>query len=333
MPFVYFIPVYLSAMTAACIICQNIPGNSLITLKELQLGTGEAFTYQRCANCCSLQLLDPPADLSRYYPREDYYSFGDGFKALKQPGYLRRAKTNYLLYGKNRLIGSLLSIGYKLPEYYEWMLHTKAGLTDAILDVGCGGGMLLGKLYKMGFTNLTGIDPFMEKDQQLGTVNLLKKEIEDMTGKFDVIMMHHALEHMADPLKAMKKAHTLLHDHQYLLVRIPIMGNYGWNRYKEYWAGLDAPRHLFIPSEKGMKMLATQAGFELVKLEYDTVDYLIWCSEQYKKGMSLYATGSHMLDKKNSSFTKKDIEEYRKILAEANARNYGDTAAFYLRKE
>jgi SAM-dependent methyltransferase len=280
-----------------------------------------------------MQLLDPPADFTRYYPNEDYYSFTSGIKELKKPGYLRTAKASYLLYGKHKLAGPLLSIGYKLPEFYDWMLGTKARLTDAILDVGCGSGLLLGKLYKMGFTNLTGIDPFINQEQDLGEVRILKKEIEEMTGKFDVIMMHHALEHMAHPLEAMKKAHSLLNDNKYLLVRIPIMGNYGWNTYREYWAGLDSPRHLFIPSEKGMRILAGQAGFELEKLEYDTVDYLIWCSEQYKNGMSLYAKGSHMLDKKHSAFSKQQIREYKKILAEANAKNYGDTAAFYLRKK
>ncbi|MEO7922701.1 MAG: class I SAM-dependent methyltransferase [Chitinophagaceae bacterium] len=320
-------------MLSACIICHNVSGNQLIKLKELQLGLGEEFSYQLCGNCGSMQLLDPPADFTPFYPNEDYYSFTAGIKELKKPGYLRRAKAGYLLYGKNKVLGSLLSIGYKLPEFYEWMMGTKAQPNDAILDVGCGSGMLLGKLYKMGFTDLTGIDPFINEEHDFGEVKILKKEIEEMTGKFDTIMMHHALEHMADPLAAMKKAHALLNENKYLLVRIPIMGNYGWNVYREYWAGLDAPRHLFIPSEKGMRILAAEAGFEIDKLEYDTVDYLIWCSEQYKKGMSLYAKGSHMLDKKNSSFSKKQIREYKKILAEANAKNYGDTAAFYLRKK
>ena len=320
-------------MSIACIICHNTSNNQVIVLKELQLGLGEEFNYQLCGNCGSMQLLNPPADLSRYYPNEDYYSFSSGIKKLKKPGYLRTAKTNYLLYGKNKLTGSLLSIGYKLPEFYTWMLNSKAQLNDAILDVGCGSGMLLGKLYKMGFTNLTGIDPFINEEHDYGEVKILKKEIDNMDGKFDLIMMHHALEHMADPLKAMKKAWSLLNKKKYLLVRIPIMGNYGWNTYKEFWAGLDAPRHLFIPSEKGMRMLAEEAGFELVESEYDTVDYLIWCSEQYKSGMSLYAKGSHMLDKKNSSFTKEQIKEYKSILADANKKNYGDTAAFYLRKK
>ena len=320
-------------MSTACIICHNTSNNRLFSIKELQLGLGEEFSYQLCGHCGSMQLLNPPIDFAGYYPTEDYYSFSTTLKKLKKPGYLRLAKTRYLLYGKNKLTGSLLSIGYSLPEYYTWMLHTKAQLNDAILDVGCGSGMLLGKLYKMGFTDLTGIDPFIKQEQDYGAIKILKKEIDAVDGRFDVVMMHHALEHMADPLQALKKAWSLLNENKYLLVRIPIMGNYGWNTYKEYWAGLDAPRHLFIPSEKGMRMLAEQAGFEIIKTTYDTVDYLIWCSEQYKRGMSLYSKGSHMIDKKNSAFTKSQISEYKRILAEMNNKNYGDTAAFYLRKK
>jgi len=320
-------------VSTACIICNNSSGNQLFKIKELQLGLNEEFNYQLCGSCGSMQLLNPPSDLSRYYPNEEYYSFKMENTKLKSPGWLRTAKAGYLLYGKNKLPGFLLSIGYKLPEYYTWMINTKAQMNDAILDVGCGGGSLLFKLYKMGFTNLTGIDPFINEGHDYGSIKIVKKEIGDVAEKFDVIMMHHALEHITDPLKAMKKAHSLLNENKYLLVRIPVMGNYGWNKYKEYWAGLDAPRHLFIPSEKGMKILIEKAGFILDKLEYDTVDYLIWCSEQYKKGVSLYAPNSRMVNPKRAMFSEQQIKEYRKILADANAKNYGDTAAFYLRKK
>jgi hypothetical protein len=49
--------------------------------------------------------------------------------------------------------------------------------------------------------------------------------------------------------------------------------------------------------------------------------------------MSLYAPGSHMLDKKNSGFSKEQIKEYKKILAKENANNNGDTAAYYLKRK
>ena len=320
-------------MTTTCIICNNLNNHEPFIFHELQFGLGDPFKYQRCANCGSLQLLDPPNDFSKYYPNDHYYSFTEKPEQLKKPGYLRTAKTKHLLYGEKSLVGAILSVGYKIPDYYTWMMRTKVKLDDAILDVGSGGGMLLGKLHRMGFTSLTGIDPFINHEVTKGDIRILKKEIAELNGKFDLIMMHHSLEHMADPVAAMKNAHRLLNENRYLLVRIPVMGNYGWNKYGEHWAGIDAPRHHFIPSETGMRLLGERSGFELTHLEYDTVDYLIWCSEQYKMGIPLYAKESRMVNRKKNPFTAQQIFEYRKILAEANAGNYGDTAAFYFLKK
>ncbi|HET6225652.1 MAG TPA: class I SAM-dependent methyltransferase, partial [Bacteroidia bacterium] len=146
-----------------CIICNNNENNQAFKIKELQLGLGDEFNYQLCGQCGTMQLLDPPPDFSRYYPNENYYSFKLEMKELKKPGWLRISKTKHLLYGENNLAGRILSIGYKEPEYYTWMKNARVLLDDAILDVGCGNGSLLTKLYKMGFTNLTGIDPFINE--------------------------------------------------------------------------------------------------------------------------------------------------------------------------
>ena len=316
-----------------CIICNNTYGNEVFNVKELQLGLGKIFTYQLCGNCGSMQLLDAPRDFSLYYPNEDYYSFKLEMKKIKKANYLQVTKTEYLLYDRKKLIGSLLSIGYKKPEFYEWMINTKVHFKDAILDVGCGNGSLLTRLHKMGFCNLTGIDPFVSKHHDYGAIKIFKKEIFELDRKFDMIMMHHSLEHMFEPLKALQKAASLLNDNKYLLVRIPVMGNYGWQKYGTFWCGIDAPRHIFIPSEKGMRMLTEQAGFTVEKLEYDSSDYVIWSSEQYLKGIPLHASNSRMVNKKNSIFSEKEIKDFKKTIANENRKNNGDTAAFYLKKK
>jgi SAM-dependent methyltransferase len=316
-----------------CIICNNTSNNKIFVVKELQLGLGDLFNYQLCDHCGSMQLLNPPADFSRYYPNENYYSFNLEKRSPQKPGFLRRAKASYILYGKNALLGKLLSIGYTIPDFYKWMINTKVQLDDPILDVGCGNGGLLTKLQKLGFTDLTGIDPFINQERDYGTSRIYKKEIYDLARKYDLIMMHHSLEHMPDPLKALKKAYSLLNTNSYLLVRVPVMGTYGWHKYNTYWCGLDAPRHIFIPSEKGMRMLAEKAGFKMEKIEYDSNDYVIWSSEQYLKDIPLHAPNSRMISKKNSIFSKEDIKEFRATIAAENAKNNGDTAAFYLKKQ
>lgn len=319
-------------MTTHCILCGNTENNRLYTIKELQLGLDEYFQYQLCGACGSMQLQDVPEDLGRYYPNEDYYSFKHDMQVRKKADPLRKIKSEYLLFGKNKILGSLLSIGYKMPEQFQWMKDTHARYDSAILDIGTGNGYLLARLFQVGFTNLTGIDPFINESHEYGQVRIWKKDIYQVTEQYDVVMMHHSLEHMFQPQNVLEQAMKITRPGGSVMIRIPIMGNYGWQTYGEYWCGIDAPRHIFIPSEKQMRRLAEDAGFVIEKFYYDSSDYLIWSSEQYKMGMPLHDPRSHMFNSKNSLFSKNDIQRFRAIMKKENERGNGDTAVVCLRK-
>ena len=317
---------------AACIICSNEQDNTTHTIQELQLSLKEIFHYQLCSNCGTMQLLDVPNDLGKYYPNKDYYSFNLKLEIKEKPDVLRKLKTDYLLFGKQPIIGGLLSIGYTMNELYDWVKYTKAQYNDAILDVGTGNGSLLAKLFNIGFTNLTGIDPFINESKDYGSIKILKQDIFEVQKQYDVVMMHHSLEHMFEPLKALQQVYKITKSGGRVLVRVPIMGNYGWKTYGEFWCGADAPRHIFIPSEKGLKQLVSEAGFTVEKFYYDSFDYVIWASEQYKKGMALHNAKSHLINEKESMFSKKQLKAFRKKMIEENAKGNGDMAAIYLYK-
>ncbi|MEN9685322.1 MAG: hypothetical protein RLZZ28_1108 [Bacteroidota bacterium] len=320
-------------MSTPCKLCGNNLNNELFKVKELQLGLDEYFNYQLCASCGSMQLEDIPENLGRYYPNEDYYSFKLDLNIRKKADYLRKVKAEYLLFGKNRLLGSLLSIGYKIPEQFQWMIDLGAKYDDAILDIGTGNGSLLARLFQIGFTNLTGIDPFINESHDYGSIKILKKDIYEVQEQYDVVMMHHSLEHMFEPAKVLEQAMKITRPGGSLMIRIPIMGHYGWQQYGVYWCGIDAPRHIFIPSAKQMRKMAEDAGFIVEKFYYDSSDYLIWSSEQYKKGMPLHDPKSHMFNKDGSSmFSKDDINRFRKIMKQENEQENGDTAVICLRK-
>src|ERR1700712_3894904 len=106
--------------TTNCKICNNDKGNKLYSVKEMQLGLRETFTYMECGNCGCMQLMDIPENLGKYYPNENYYSFNLGLDVRKKPDLLRKIKSSYLLYGKNPLLGALLSMGYTTPDYFSW---------------------------------------------------------------------------------------------------------------------------------------------------------------------------------------------------------------------
>jgi SAM-dependent methyltransferase len=317
--------------TDSCKVCGNAVNNKLHQVKEMQLGLREIFTYMECGHCGCMQLHPVPAHLAKYYPNEGYYSFNRSLK-LRQPGLLRKIKASYLLYGKNVLLGSLLSIGYKVPDHYSWIKIPGVKYNDAILDVGTGNGSLLLTLYSMGFKDLTGIDPFIDQDRQYGDINIYRKSVFEMDGQFDYIMLHHAFEHMDEPLKVLQQLYKLVKKGKYVLIRTPVMGMYSWKKYGVNWMDLDAPRHIIIHSLKSMQMLAEQSGFEIRKTVFDGNYMSLIGSDQYAKDIALPDPRSYMVNKKTSGYSKDDIEAFKTITKKNNREQQADQAAFYLYK-
>jgi SAM-dependent methyltransferase len=279
-----------------------------------------------------MQLQDIPDNLGKYYPNEGYYSFNRGLDIRPQAGMLRKLKASYLIYGKNKLAGSLLSIGYKKPDYYSWIKNAGVQYNDAILDIGTGNGSLLLDLFKMGFTNLTGIDPFINNDLQYGDINIYKKSVFEISGQFDFIMLHHAFEHMDEPLKVLLQLFKLLKKGKCLLIRTPVAGGYSWHKYGVNWMDLDAPRHLIVHSEKSMQLLAGQAGFELRNTVFDGNYMSLIGSDQYAKDIALPEPHSYSVNKEASGYSKADIENFKKTTLQNNLKKQADQAAFYLFK-
>lgn len=318
----------------ACKICGNTENNKTLIAQERIFGFGGAFEYLECGNCGCIQLMNVPEDLGKYYPNDQYYSYNSSENFSDTKGIanaIRRIQSDYLLFGKRPLLGSILSAGNTHP-YFNWLKKVGINYESSILDVGCGGGQLLFKMRRNGFKNLTGADPFNAKDIHINEVNIYKKDVFEMEGSWDFIMINHAYEHMHQPLEVLKKLYTLLKPKSYLLIRIPVSNAFCWKEYGTFWAPLDAPRHLFIHSEKSMKILSDQSGFEIKDIIHDGTAFQFWGSEQYKRGINLKAPNSYDVDKSKSIFTKAQIREYKRRIKELNKQHLGGEAQFYLYK-
>lgn len=53
-------------------------------------------------------------------------------------------------------------------------------------------------LAHIGFPNVLGADPFIPQDIIHSNARVLKCEVDEIEGQFDVVMMHHGLEHIWD---------------------------------------------------------------------------------------------------------------------------------------
>ncbi|MCL4482513.1 MAG: class I SAM-dependent methyltransferase [Bacteroidetes bacterium] len=306
----------------ACKICGNLHNNRIHLAKERLLNLRDEFQYLECANCYCLQIIQTPDNLSKYYPAE-YYSYREPKFGLSLNPLVFLLKKSLLRHYLHKFdpVGAFLSLF--LPHPFHWM---KPGLLDfnsSILDIGCGSGRVILSMQRSGFKNLTGIDPFLEKDlQNTDNLKILKRDLFEMSGQFDFIMMHHAFEHMDHPDKVMAKIKELLKPNGKLLIRIPVANSYAWRKYRTHWFALDAPRHLFLHTTHSIHLLARQAGLTMDRIEYDSTFVQFASSEKYLRDFP-YSDDFTM-------FSKKQMKDFSGEAKRLNNIGDGDCACFYL---
>ena len=153
-----------------------------------------------------MQISEIPENLAKYYPPE-YYSLrktrDNVFKAL-----IKHRRAVYAFTGRG-WIGKILTKKYGVPLLMEWakqwMMFAGVSMNDAILDVGSGNGYYLLDLKRIGFSNLTGVDPFIKGDEVLAkNVKVIKRDVADIHETYDFIMSHHSFEHVPDARSHLK---------------------------------------------------------------------------------------------------------------------------------
>lgn len=323
----------MSGSADKCRICGGAFGPRDHIAREMMYGTRDEFNYAECTECGCLQLRDIPDDLVKYYPK-DYYSFGGRtFVRDGQPWrWLKRQRAKYCLFGKN-LAGRMLVLAHGVPDYYRYFKRSAISFDMRILDVGCGSGDLLLRLYRDGFTNLTGVDPYAQKEIQQSGVTILRMSLSQIEPAYDLVMLNHSFEHMENPGAVLSEINRILDPRGCLVIRIPIVPSFAWSNYGVNWVQLDAPRHLFIHTKKSLGLLSERAGFRIAEIVYDSTELQFWGSEQYLNNIPLKDRRSYDINPRESLFTKSQIEKYRREAEKLNLRQQGDSACFYLFKD
>lgn len=317
----------------SCRICGNDDGNKTHSAREMMFGTREEFNYVECGGCGCVQIEPIPGDLSRHYP-EGYYSLRNfpGLWENRVRSLARRLRADYCLTGRGWL-GRFLALKLGVPDYYAWLRRSGVGFDSRILDAGCGTGRLLEVLRREGFSDLTGADPFIEKDLLYASgVKVLKSDMSRLEGGFDFIMMNHAFEHMPDPAATLGQVRRLLRPGRAAMIRIPVASSHAWRKYGVNWVQLDPPRHLYLHTVESMERLARDSGLVLEDVVHDSDDFQFWGSEQYVRGIPLTDQRSLFVDPGSDLFSKEDRGRFRREAEELNRRKEGDQAAFWLRK-
>ncbi len=163
-------------------------------------------------------------------------------------------------------------------------------------------------------------------------VRVEKKSLTEMEGEWDLITYHHSFEHIA---RSCRRVEQRLQDFFLkagpALYVSPVVDSWAWEHYKTNWVQIDAPRHFYLHSVKSLQILAGQAGFVVVKVEYDSTAFQFWGSEQLMKDIHLNSAESYYMNPGKSIFRKKHIVGYLKEAEKLNREHRGDQALFYLK--
>jgi SAM-dependent methyltransferase len=323
-----------------CRVCGTHSSHTRYAAKEMMFGTGEAIEYFMCSDCGCLQIASIPSQLSRYYPA-DYYSFQGRQKPRPYKPYpravLERFRVGYALFGRGRILDELAAYFVDYPaEWYSIVdLLKPCGVRSwntRFLDIGCGSySWWLESLRSLGFRELTGIDPQIQRDVSYDGIRIQKAHIGDVAGSFDVITMHHSLEHIPNQAQTLDGIRALLSADGVCVLRVPLVASTVWDMYGTDWVELDAPRHLYLHSAKSVELLATRAGLKLVHMTWDSTAFEFYGSEQYRRGIPLTAENSFATNPEKSTFTYSEMARFAALAEQANREGRGGRGCFYLR--
>ncbi len=301
-------------------------------VREMMFGLRETFTYLQCSNCEGLYITDTPEDFSAYYP-PDYYSFSHGRRRnrgrLKRR--IKRLVNSYAVFGEG-WVGRLLYGVFPEPNM-RCLSRNPVNRSTRLLEIGSGDGAYLQDLAEIGFTTIAGIDPYIEEDISVGKeVRVFKRTIEDVSGKWDIIIFNHSFEHCEDPAAQLMQVSRLLDPHGVCIIRVPTVSSFAWEQYRTDWVQIDAPRHCFIPSILSAQLLAEGAHLRLADVEYDSTAFQFWGSEQYRNDIDLYSASSYLVSPRRSMFRSVDILSFSKRARQLNLEHRGDQMILYLKK-
>lgn len=144
-----------------------------------------------------------------------------------------------------------------------------------VLDLGAGDGRLAAALARAGH-RVTAVEPFREAGAP--GVEVERGGIEDVElpeHAFNIAVLWHVLEHLADPAAALERVHSWVAPEGRLLVGVPNLDSLQARLGGERWFHLDPRRHAVHFTPTGLDRLLERSGFRVVERRRVVVDQAV----------------------------------------------------------
>jgi 2-polyprenyl-3-methyl-5-hydroxy-6-metoxy-1,4-benzoquinol methylase len=253
-----------------CPVCASSAIQRVLTAKDHTV-SGKSFDIWQCAHCSLRFTQDAPSieEIGDYYRSENYISHTETSKGIINSLYLRVRK--YTLRSKRRFV------------------ERETGLSKGtILDIGAGTGAYLHHMRQAGW-DTEGLEPDAQAiNRAAANYSLTLRPSSDLfllpASKFDAITMWHVLEHVHALHEYIIRIKQLLKQGGTLFIAVPNYTSYDAEKYREFWAAYDVPRHLYHFSPAAMQELARIHDLTILKYQPMWFDsfYVSMLSEKYR---------------------------------------------------
>ena len=233
-----------------CPLCKSEQFINHLVVKDHAISK-ESFIICECQNC-NLWFTNPrptEKNIATYYNNPSYISHQDKSKNLTDLVYKTVRK-------------------YTLNQKLNW-INTRQSSKGKLLDYGCGVGLFVKECTNNGWETY-GMEP-NEKAATYATDNNEVSIIPDFEGlkkkkKFDVITLFHVLEHIHKLNKTIDILLNRLKKRGILFIAVPNRESFDATLFKENWAALDVPRHLYHFNKSSMEYLTDKHNCRIVDI-------------------------------------------------------------------
>ena len=184
-----------------------------------------------------------------------------------------------------------------------------------VLDMGCGHGNFLATLDHFGY-NYTGYDP------DLSNIEFCKflgynavSSIDEIDGKFDLVTMYDVIEHLHDPIQALKPVLDKMSRNGKILFYTPNVRSVAFDMMGQYQNQTYPFDHVAFFSEKSIKFLAKKLNLKIKKIEFfgfDLTDYFLF--KEYVNNREFYPYFKGMINYLQSILDQNSLSNSMRVI-------------------
>jgi SAM-dependent methyltransferase len=238
--------------STTCNLCGADNSSPYARIPDLLLDRPQTHAQLVRCNHCGLIYQNPrptPAEIGAHYP-PSYESYAD-YRRTAQ-GRLMRLAYDYGMNKRCRFVTAAAPRGGRL------------------LDVGCAAGSFLTAMRDKPGWEVEGVELSVETAQIARERNGLKvfagtlEEAAFPDNHFAAVTLWDVLEHLHDPVGTLVEIRRILQPGGIVVIRVPNLASWDAAIFGQYWAGLDAPRHLYVYTPETLARSLTSGGVELI---------------------------------------------------------------------